>query len=258
MRECAHAERLRPRPVRDRPRDELCRPPDDLATSQGIAGVGGQLGFDADDASRGPERPDGHRDAARQPAPADGYEDGRGVREVLDDLEPDRTLTGDDAVVVVRRDDRQAAPGGELFGDTPPLLAGGADDEDLGAIGSDPIALDARRVGGHDDDGGRPEQSRGPSNSLCVVAGRVRDHAARELVSWQRRHGRVRTAKLERPDGLERLGLEEATRLRRSERDQRGSQGDAAHAFGGSADITDGHERGSGLGSHRRSRAASR
>ena len=167
-------------------------------------------------------------------------------------------MTGDDAVVVVRRDDRQAAPGGELFGDTPPLLAGGSDEEDLGAIGSDPIAFDAGRVRRHDDDGGRPEQPRGPSNSLRVVAGRVGDHAPRELVSGQGRHGRVGAANLERPDGLERLGLEEATRLRRPERDQRGSQGDAAQAFGGSADIADGHERGGGLGSHLRSRAASR
>ena len=92
-----------------------------------------------------PERPDGRRHAAGQPAAADRVR-GRPQTsgQVLDDLEPDRTLAGDDPVVVVRRDDRQAAPGGELLGDTLPLLAGGSDEEDLGAIGRDPITLDGR------------------------------------------------------------------------------------------------------------------
>ena len=70
-----------------------------------------ELGLDADDAGVRPERPDRRRDAARQPAAADRDEDGGEIGQVLDDLETDGALAGDDPVVVVRRDDRQAALG---------------------------------------------------------------------------------------------------------------------------------------------------
>ena len=52
---------------------------------------------------------DGH--AARQPAATDRDEHRRQVRQVLDDLEPDRPLAGDDPVVVERRDDRRTRAG---------------------------------------------------------------------------------------------------------------------------------------------------
>ena len=57
VRERPGAERLRPRPVGDRPRHELGRPADDLAALERVARVGGQLRFDADDADARPEAP---------------------------------------------------------------------------------------------------------------------------------------------------------------------------------------------------------
>ena len=57
----------------------------------------------------GRERLDRRRDAAGQPAAADRDEDRGDVRQVLDDLEPDGALAGDDPVVVERRDDREPA-----------------------------------------------------------------------------------------------------------------------------------------------------
>ena len=112
--------------------------------AQRLAGVGRELRLDADDPRVGPEGLDGRRDAAREPAAADRHEDRREVGQVLDDLEPDRALAGDDPVVVEGRDDRQPALGGDRLGDPLALVAGGPDDDDLGAVGRDPVALDAR------------------------------------------------------------------------------------------------------------------
>ena len=124
MGERPDAERLGPRPVGDRPRDELGRPRHDLAALQRIAGVGGQLRLDADHACLRPERLDRDGDAARQPAAADRHEDRREVRQVLDHLEPDRALPGDDPVVVERRDDDEPAAGRDLERDLLALVAG--------------------------------------------------------------------------------------------------------------------------------------
>ena len=56
-------------------------------------------------------------DATRQPAAADRHERPAPiVGQVLDDLEADRALTGDDPVVVEGRDDRETTFGGERLG----------------------------------------------------------------------------------------------------------------------------------------------
>ena len=88
------------------------------------------------------------------------------------------SLAGDDPVVVVRRDDRQPALGGDLLGDLLALVAGGPDDDDLGAVGLDAFALDRRGVGRHHDDGRGAEQSGRPRDALGVVARRVGDDPA--------------------------------------------------------------------------------
>ena len=158
MGERPDAEGLRPCPVGDGPRDELGLPADDLAGSQRVARVGGQLGLDADDPCVRSDRLDSCRDTAGEPAAADRDEDGRQVGQRLGDLEPDGALAGDDPVVVVGRDDRQAALGRDRFGDLLPLVARCPDRDDLGAVGGDPVALDRRRIGGHDDDRRDAEQ----------------------------------------------------------------------------------------------------
>ena len=126
MRERPGAERLRPRPVGDRARDELGGPGDDLAALEQFARIGRQLRFDTDHAHPRPEGPDRGRDPAREAAAADRHEDRRQVRQVLDDLEPDRSLAGDDPVVVEGRDDREAAPAAISSRDPLALVAGRA------------------------------------------------------------------------------------------------------------------------------------
>ena len=232
MRERPRTERLRPRPVGDRPGHQLGRPAHDLAARQRVARVGGELGLDADDPGRRAERLDRHRDPARQPAATDRDEDDRDVRQVLDELEADRPLAGDDPIVVEGRDDLEPALGGELLGHPLALVAGRADDDDLGAIGRHPFALDRRRVGRHHDDRRRTEQARRSSDALGMVARRVGDDAAPELLRRQRRDRGVGAAQLEGPDRLERLGLQEPSQLGRSERHERGAGRDPAQPVG--------------------------
>ena len=100
MGERAPADGLGPGAVGDRPCDERRIPAHDLATRQRIARIGGQLGLHADDAGARPERLDRGRDPACEPAATDRDEDRGHVRQVLDDLEADRALAGDDPVVV--------------------------------------------------------------------------------------------------------------------------------------------------------------
>ena len=175
-------ERLAARPVRDGPRNEVRLPADDLAAPQRFLRVGRQLRFDADHPDIRPQRLDRRRDAARQPAAADGQEDGREVGQVLDQLEADRALSRDDPVVVVGRDDGQPPVRGDRLGHPLALIAARPDDDHLGAVRFDPLALDPGCVGRHDHDGRDAEQRRGAGDALGVVARGVGDDAAGPLV----------------------------------------------------------------------------
>ena len=258
MRERPRTERLRPRPVGGRPGHQLGRPAHDLVASQRIARVGRELGLDADDACLGPERPDRRRDPARQPAATDRDEDDRDIRQVLDELEPDRPLAGDDPIVVERRDDLEPALGCELLGHLLALVAGRADDHDLGAVGRHPLALDRRRVGGHHDHGRRPQQASRSSDALGMVARRVGDDAAPALLRGQGRDRGVGASQLERPDRLEGFGLQEPSLLGRSERHERRAGRDAAQAVGRRTDVLDAHQPHGRTRLHQRSRSAIR
>ena len=185
MREGARAERLGPRSVRDGPGHELGWPTNDLARRHGVARVGGQLGFDTDDAGGRPERPDGRRDTARESAAAHRHEDDREVRKVLDQFEPDGALARDDPIVVVGRDDRQPPLGGDRLGDLLSLVARGPDDDDLRTIRGHALALDRRRVRRHDDDSRRAEQASGTRHALGMIARGIGDDAVRQLVGGQ-------------------------------------------------------------------------
>ena len=182
MEERPFAERLGPRPVGDRPAHELGRPLDDPAGRERIPRVGRQLRFDADDPGARAEGVDGRRDTGCEPAAADRDEDRGDVRQVLDDLEAARALAGDDPIVVVRRDDREAALGRDPLGDDPALRACRPNDDDLGSVRGDTTRLELRRIGRHDDDRRRAEEPRRAGDALGVVAGRVGDHAAGPLV----------------------------------------------------------------------------
>ena len=94
--------------------------------------------------ARGAQRLDRHGDAAREPAATDRHDDRGDVGQVLGDLEPDGALPGDDAVVVVRRDDRETPFRGDRLGPLAAFVRGRPDRDDLGAVGRDPLALDRR------------------------------------------------------------------------------------------------------------------
>ena len=65
----------------------------------------------------------------------------------------------------------ETALGRDLLGDLLALVARRPDGHDLRAVRRDPIALDGRRVGGHDDHGRDPEQPGRAGDALGVVAG---------------------------------------------------------------------------------------
>ena len=190
--------------------------------------VRGELRLDPDDPGVGHERLDGDRDAARQPAAADRDEDRGDVRQVLDDLEADRALPGDDPVVVVRRDDREprsaaiASARSRRSSDAGPTVT----------ISAPSAATRSRLMAGaslgHHDDGRRPEQAGRPGDALGVVARRVRDDAARALGVGERGDGDVGAADLEGADRLEALGLQEDAVLGRAERHERRAERDPA------------------------------
>ena len=186
------AERLGPRPVRDRPRDVRRRPLHDPAQAQRLTGIGRQLGLHADDPGARADRLDGGRDARREPTAADRHQDQGEVGQVLGDLQPARPLARDDPVVVVGRDHGQAALGGQPLRHGLALGAGVADRHDLGAVGEHAVALDRWGVLGHDDDRRDAEEPGSPGHPLGVVSRRVRDHAAGALSGVRARQPRCR------------------------------------------------------------------
>ena len=79
-----------------------------------------------------------------RPPPPTGTTTAATSRQVLGDLEADRALPGDDPVVVVRRDDGEAAFRGDRLGPFAPLLRRRPDRDDLGAVRGHALALDRR------------------------------------------------------------------------------------------------------------------
>src|SRR5439155_26531527 len=81
------------------------------------------LDLDADHADLRPRRLDRDRDPGGQPAAADGDHDPAQIRDVLEQLEPERPLAGDDVGIVERVDEAHAGLGraparrGDAIGD---------------------------------------------------------------------------------------------------------------------------------------------
>ena len=166
-------------------------------------------GLDADD----PRRPAvasliDERDARAQPAAADRHDDLREVGHVLEQLEPERALAGDDRGVVERVHEGEPAVLGAfergrrhastLLPPTwtiAPLLAGRLD-------------LGHRRVGGDEDLAGDASCLGGRGERLGVVAGACRHDAVRAALVAERRELGGHAADLERAGALEVLGLE--------------------------------------------------
>ena len=75
---------------------------------------GGALGLHADHAYVGAQRLDRDRDPGQQPAAAGGHQHGAYVGRLLEDLEAERALPGDDVDVVEGVDQHRAGLVGEL------------------------------------------------------------------------------------------------------------------------------------------------
>ena len=187
--------------VRDRPRDER----DGLPGREAFVQGGRALRLDGDDPTVG-ER---GRDAADEPAAAHRDDDDLHVREVLGDLEADRSLAGHDERVVERVHEH---PAGRLLQLAEAL-------EDLGRprgllVHRGPVAqgrgtLLLARALPHDHEAVDPLERAAVRERPGVVAGRGRDHAARALLGRERRELGEDAARLEAARLLEELGLQE-------------------------------------------------
>ena len=181
---------------------------DGLPAQQGGLEAGRLLVLDADDLDPGHELLDEDGDTGRQPAAAHGHEDAVEMGVLLDELQTDGALTGNDAGVVEGGDVGQALGLGQAGG----LSLGRVEvvpvEADLATQGANGVDLDRGGDGGHDDDGAHPQQGGGAGHALGVVAGRGGDDAALALGRAQGAHGVVGAADLERVDGLEVLALD--------------------------------------------------
>ena len=175
------ADRTDPQPIGDGAAGLLGRPADDLACRQRIACVRRRIGLHPNHARTRSQRLDGSRHARNQASAADGHDDARHLRQVVGDLQACGPLPGDDVRVVEGRDHRVAVLGRKPFGHHPPLIRARAAVDDLGSVALHAGYLHPGRVGGHDDHGLHPEQSRGTGDGLGMVSGRVGDDACAPL-----------------------------------------------------------------------------
>src|SRR5262249_19761393 len=108
-----------------------------------------------------------------------------------------------------RRDDGVSMRSAELFGLDAAIAAGRADVDDLCAERGGRPLLYLRRVLRHYDDGLRAQRARRIGHALRVVAAGVGDDSAAKLCPAELRDAVVCATKLEGPDGLLALGLDE-------------------------------------------------
>ena len=143
--------------------------------------------LDADHLDLRPLGLDRDRDAGREPAAADRHHDPREVGDVLEQLEPERALPGDDRRVVERVDEREAAVARPRLRGLEALLERGAADVDDRALAARGLRLGDRRVGGDEHLAAHAARGGRGGEALGVVAGRGGDHAARALRPRARR-----------------------------------------------------------------------
>ena len=190
-------------------------------------------------------RLDRERDAGGEPAARGVDRDYVGheteVGQILDDLAPGRTLSGDDQRIVVGRHQHGTARARKLARDRFAVLTGAIVQHDFGAERSGALALGPRRVRGHDDHGRHAQQCRRRRHALRMVAGGKRDHAAGALGRRDGGKAIIGAAELERAGALQRFRLEKDARARERVEHRRGhqrrAQGDAGEPPRGSVDV---------------------
>ena len=164
--------------------------------------------LDADHAHVRTQRLDGDRDTGDQAAATRGYDDGGGVGHLLDDLEPEGALAGDDVAVVERVDEHCPGLLGELRRRGQAVLEHARREPDVGAVAAGSPLLRDRRAVGHEDGGRDAVLLRGQRDALRVVAGRGRHDAEGTLLVGEPGDPDGGAADLERAGALEVLALE--------------------------------------------------
>ena len=153
--------------------------------------------LDADDAAAGRQRAGGERGAGEQSAAAAGDEQQVERADLFEELARGRALARDDVRVIVGRNQREAALGGEPAADRFAVVALAIVEDDLAAVAFGGDAFDGGRVGRHDDDARDVEQLAGERDRLRVIAGREGDDAAPAFVGREARERVVGAAELE-------------------------------------------------------------
>ncbi len=159
----------------------------------------------------GRERVERARDPRRQPAATPRDEHGIDAIELLDELEPDRAVTGHHGRVLHRVDEEplhvraQVALLVCLHG-SPPLLPRHADDSPAEALDGGELARGG--VVGNDDRGRDAELARHPRDALRHVPRARRHEPFRESLARRAQHGVGRPAQLEGADRLQVLELQ--------------------------------------------------
>ena len=113
----------------------------------------------------------------QSPPPPDRDHDAREVRDVLEQLEPERALARDHVGVVERMHEREPALARPLLGDADAVVDRVAADVDDRALAARRLGLGDRGVGGHEDLAAHAQRARRGGERLRVVAGRGADHA---------------------------------------------------------------------------------
>ncbi len=163
-----------------------------LSAFQRVEHRGIERALDADDLDGGPDAACRNRVAGDQPAAADRHHQHVEVRRILQHLERDGPLPGDDMRIVIRVHPDERTLGGERLGTHLRVGDGFAMQHNSRAIGFGRGDLHERRRDRHHDRRRNAKPARVIGDRLRVIAGRHRDDAARAF-------GRAQASRALRP-----------------------------------------------------------
>ena len=156
------------------------------------------FGLHADDLYAGVDLLDARGHTAKQSAAAGRHDDDVRRGQVAEDLEAERTLTGNDLGVIVGVQERGVLLLADLAGLGVSVVIAVAREHNVRAVALRGFRLGDGRGLGHDDRGRDAEAVRGVGHALCMVAGR-RGHDGPGLAAFDERRDLVaRAADLER------------------------------------------------------------
>ena len=147
-------------------------------------------------------------DSGDQPATAGGHHNGGDIPNLLQDLQPDGGLPGDDVGVIERVDQHRAVLLRIFTRRDQRVVDRLADQVNSCAIRLGGHQLRQRDIDRHEHRRRDPQLGGGPRHALRMVAGAGRDHPASPVLDAQIGDPVVGAARLERPSALQVLALE--------------------------------------------------